>query len=162
MPSPTGGWFMSVIGTTMLCLLERIRPELSGTFISEAPLHRAVSRAPGSEPEYSFHWHGGGDMLYLFEAPIDMLSFISMFKHCWKSQSYAASCGVSDKVLWQMLKDGPHIKKIYICFDNDEPGQQAAQRISRELTEKNIWHETYPPENKDWNEDLLALRKGRG
>ena len=108
--------------------------------------------APGSEPEYSFHWHGGGDML----------SFISMFKHCWKSQSYAASCGVSDKVLWQMLKDGPHIKKIYICFDNDEPGQQAAQRISRELTEKNIWHETYPPENKDWNEDLLALRKGRG
>ena len=117
--------------------------------------------APGSEPEYSFHWHGGGDVLYLFEAPIDMLSFISMFKHCWKSQSYAASCGVSDKVLWQMLKDGPHIKKVYICFDNDEPGQQAAQRISREMTEKGIWHEIYPPENKDWNEDLLAWRKGQ-
>ena len=117
--------------------------------------------APGSEPEYSFHWHGGGDVLYLFEAPIDMLSFISMFKHCWKSQSYAASCGVSDKVLWQMLRDGPHIKKVYICFDNDEPGQQAAQRISRELTEKNIWHEIYPPENKDWNEDLLKWRKGQ-
>ena len=117
--------------------------------------------APGSEPEYSFHWHGGGDVLYLFEAPIDMLSFISMFKHCWKSQSYAASCGVSDKVLWQMLKDGPHIKKVYICFDNDEPGQQAAQRISREMTEKNIWHEIYPPEKKDWNEDLLAWRKGQ-
>ena len=115
--------------------------------------------APGSEPEYSFHWHGGGDVLYLFEAPIDMLSFISMFKHCWKSQSYAASCGVSDKVLWQMLKDGPHIKKVYICFDNDEPGQQAAQRISREMTEKGIWHEIYPPENKDWNEDLLKWRK---
>ena len=117
--------------------------------------------APGSEPEYSFHWHGGSDLLYLFEAPIDMLSFISMFKHCWKSQSYAASCGVSDKVLWQMLKDGPHIKKVYICFDNDEPGQQAAQRISREMTEKNIWHEIYPPENKDWNEDLLKWRKGQ-
>ena len=117
--------------------------------------------APGSEPEYSFHWSGKGDVLYLFEAPIDMLSFISMFKHCWKSQSYAASCGVSDKVLWQMLKDGPHIKKVYICFDNDEPGQQAAQRISREMTEKNIWHEIYPPEHKDWNEDLLQWRKGQ-
>ena len=117
--------------------------------------------APGSEPEYSFHWHGGGDVLYLFEAPIDMLSFISMFKHCWKSQSYAASCGVSDKVLWQMLRDGPHIKKVYICFDNDEPGQQAAHRISREMTEKGIWHEIYPPENKDWNEDLLKWRKGQ-
>ncbi len=116
--------------------------------------------APGSKPEFSFHWSGKGDVLYLFEAPIDMLSFISMFKHHWKSQSYAASCGVSDKVLWQMLKDGPHIKKVYICFDNDEPGQQAAQRISREMTEKNIWHEIYPPENKDWNEDLLKWRKG--
>ena len=114
-----------------------------------------------SKPEFSFHWHGDGDVLYLFEAPIDMLSFISMFKHHWKSQSYAASCGVSDKVLWQMLKDSPRIKKVYICFDNDEPGQQAAQRISRELTEKNIWHEIYPPEKKDWNEDLLAWRKGQ-
>ena len=115
--------------------------------------------APGSEPEYSFHWHGGGDVLYLFEAPIDMLSFISMFKHCWKSQSYAASCGVSDKVLWQMLKDGPHIRKVYICFDNDEPGQQAVQRISRELNEKNILHEIYAPKQKDWNEELLLWRK---
>jgi hypothetical protein len=117
--------------------------------------------APGSEPEYSFHWHGGGDVLYLFEAPIDMLSFISMYKHCWKSQSYAASCGVSDKVLWQMLKDGPHIKKVYICYDNDEPGQQAAQRISRALTEQNICHEIYTPVHKDWNEELLQKKKGK-
>ena len=97
--------------------------------------------------------------MYLFEAPIDMLSFISMFKHCWKSQSYGASCGVSDKLLWQMLKDGPHIRKVYICYDNDEPGQQAAQRISRELTEKNIWHEIYAPKQKDWNEELLLWWK---
>lgn len=117
--------------------------------------------APGSEPEYSFHWHGGGDVLYLFEAPIDMLSFISMYKHCWKSQSYAASCGVSDKVLWQMLKDGPHIKKVYICYDNDEPGQQAAQRISRALSEQRICHEIYAPVHKDWNEELLQKKKGK-
>ena len=116
--------------------------------------------APGSDPAYSFHWHGGGDVLYLFEAPIDMLSFISMYKHCWKSQSYAASCGVSDKVLWQMLKDGPHIRKVCICFDNDEPGQQAARRISGDLTEQNILHEICTPVRKDWNEDLLAWRKG--
>lgn len=118
--------------------------------------------APGSEPEYSFHWHGGGEELYLFEAPIDLLSFITMRKTCWKSQSYAASCGVSDKVLWQMLKEGPHIKNVYICFDNDEPGQQAAQRISRALTEKNIGNKILIPSRKDWNEDLVHLRKERG
>ena len=29
--------------------------------------------APGSDPEYSFHWVGGGETLFLFEAPIDYL-----------------------------------------------------------------------------------------
>ena len=117
--------------------------------------------APGSDPAYSFHWYGGGDVLYLFEAPIDMLSFITMYKHCWKSQSYAASCGVSDKVLWQMLKDGPHVRKVYICYDSDEPGQQAAQRITRALNDKGIYSEILIPTAKDWNEDLLLWRKGQ-
>ena len=115
--------------------------------------------APGSEPEYSFHWIGGGDTLYLFEAPIDMLSFISMHKLHWKSYSYAAACGVSDKVLWQTLKDRPYIQKVYICLDNDEVGQRASQRISRALAEKNICNRILVPTRKDWNEDLLFLRK---
>ena len=34
----------------------------------------------GSQPEFSFHWHGTSDKIFLFEAPIDMLSFISMHK----------------------------------------------------------------------------------
>ena len=117
--------------------------------------------APGSIPEYSFHWLGGGDILYLFEAPIDMLSFISLYKHCWKNQSYAAACGVSDRVLWQILKDRPHIKKVYLCFDNDEKGQQAAKRITRQLNEQGITSEILTPAAKDWNEDLLLSRKGQ-
>lgn len=43
--------------------------------------------APGSEPEYSFHWTGSGDALFLFEALIDALSFITLHKQSWKSQS---------------------------------------------------------------------------
>lgn len=115
--------------------------------------------APGSEAEYSFHWIGGGDTLFLFEAPIDALSFISLHKQSWKSQSYAAACGVSDRVLWQTLKDRPYITKVCICLDNDEPGQKAAQRISKALTEKNICNKILVPTRKDWNEDLLFLRK---
>lgn len=115
--------------------------------------------APGSEPEYSFHWIGGDENLYLFEAPIDMLSFITMHKQSWKSQSYAAACGVSDKVLWQILKDRPYIQRVFLCLDNDEPGQRAAKRISMALTEKNIQNEILVPSKKDWNEDLLFLRK---
>ncbi len=115
--------------------------------------------APGSEPEYSFHWIGGGDTLFLFEAPIDILSFITMHKQCWKSCSYAAACGVSDKVLWQTLKDRPYITKVCICLDNDEPGQKAVWRISQALADKNICNRILVPTRKDWNEDLLFLRK---
>lgn len=63
-------------------------------------------------PEYSFHWHGTSYYLYLFEAPIDMLSFISMNKHEWKQHSYAAECCVSDRVMWQMFKDNPNINAL--------------------------------------------------
>lgn len=40
--------------------------------------------ADGSVPEYSFHWTGRSKYLCLFEAPIDMLSFISMHKKNWQ------------------------------------------------------------------------------
>lgn len=62
---------------------------------------------PNSIPEYSFHWNGTSEKLYLFEAPIDMLSYISMHKDGWQHHSYAAACGVSDRVLFQMLEDIP-------------------------------------------------------
>ncbi len=108
----------------------------------------------GSQPEYSFHWHGTSDKLFLFEAPIDMLSYISMHKENWKSHSYAASCSVSDRVLFQCLKDNPNIKNIFLCFDNDEAGQTANRRIAEKLSKQNINSEILIPNHKDWNEDL--------
>ena len=110
----------------------------------------------GSVPEYSFHWNGRSDRLYLFEAPIDMLSFISMNKDGWRDHSYAAACSVSDKVLFQCMTDNSNINKVSICFDSDEPGQLAAQRISAKLVMQNIDSEILVPVNKDRNEDLLS------
>ena len=116
--------------------------------------------ADGSLPEYSFHWHGTSDKMFLFEAPIDMLSFISMNKESWRSHSYAASCSVSDRVLFQCLKDNPNIQKVYLCLDNDEPGQKANKRISDKLFTQGIQHEILVPIRKDWNEDLtLSLEE---
>ncbi len=137
----------------------------------------------GSQPEYSFHWHGTSDKLFLFEAPIDMLSYISMQKAedlqkvltredelkynktferelaaaaCrWKNHSYAVSCSVSDRVLFQCLKDNTNIKNVFLCFDNDEAGQTANKRISEKLNSINIQNEILIPTHKDWNEDIL-------
>ena len=110
----------------------------------------------GSQPEFSFHWYGQSDRLYLFEAPIDMLSFISMQKEGWRQHSYAASCSVSDRVLFQMLKDNPDIRQVVLCLDSDEPGQTAAKRIADKLFVQGISSEILVPYHKDWNEDLLA------
>lgn len=110
----------------------------------------------GSQPEYSFHWSGQSDTLYLFEAPIDMLSFISMQKEGWWQHSYAASCSVSDRVLFQMLKDNPNIRQVVLCLDSDEPGQTAAKRIADKLFVQGTASEILVPVHKDWNEDLLT------
>ena len=116
----------------------------------------------GSKPEYSFHWNGTSYKLFLFEAPIDMLSFISMHKENWKFHTYVASCSVSDRVLFQCLKDNLNVKKIYLSFDNDKAGQTANKRISEKLNKMNITNEILIPKHKDWNEDLTLLEKGNG
>ena len=33
----------------------------------------------GSDPRYSFHWNGTSDRIYVFEAPIDLLSFLTLY-----------------------------------------------------------------------------------
>ena len=114
----------------------------------------------GSQPEFSFHWHGTSDKIFLFEAPIDMLSYISMHKENWKNHSFAASCSVSDRVLFQCLKDNPNIKNVFLCFDNDEAGQTANKRIAEKLNSMNIQNEILIPNYKDWNEDLIFEPKG--
>ena len=117
--------------------------------------------AVGSQPEYSFHWNGKSSYLFLFEAPIDMMSFISIHSHQnWEQHSYAAACSVSDKVLFECLKNNPQIKNVYLCFDNDQAGQSANQRIYEKLSQTEINVKILVPHNKDWNEDLLMKNNG--
>ena len=84
-----------------------------------------------------------------------MLSFISMNQNDWQRHSYAAACSVSDRVLFQCLKDNPKICQVFLCLDSDAPGQAAAQRIATKLAQQDIQKEILVPKHKDWNEDLL-------
>ena len=47
----------------------------------------------GSRPQYSFHHMGKDSALYVFEAPIDMLSFLTLYPEGWQEHSYVALCG---------------------------------------------------------------------
>lgn len=109
----------------------------------------------GSQPEFSFHWVGPSDRLYLFEAPIDLLSFICLHPEAWQRHNYAAACSVSDRVVFQLLQDTPAIRQVFVCFDSDAPGQDAARRISDRLFIHGVKSEILVPARKDWNEDLL-------
>lgn len=112
--------------------------------------------AESCDPRYSFHWTGTDNTLYLFEAPIDMLSFITLNKENWRRHSYAAACCVGDQVLFQMMKANPNIDTVYLCMDNDKAGQAANKRISDKLFIQGIKHECLVPSLKDWNEVLLS------
>lgn len=112
--------------------------------------------ADSSMPEYSFHISGESDRIYLFESPIDMLSFISLHKDGWGKHSYAAACCVSDRVLFQMLEDNKNLSEVFLCMDNDEAGRSANKRISQKLSDRGIKANVLVPINKDWNEDLLS------
>ena len=110
-----------------------------------------------SDPRYSFHHTGTDGSLYVFEAPIDMLSYISMNPHQWQDHSYVACCGTSPIPVMQMLK--PDTKMVYLCLDNDDAGHKASERMAELLHERGVMTEQLVPELKDWNEDLLAEQR---
>lgn len=111
-----------------------------------------------SDPRHSFHWIGTSDTLYAFEAPIDLLSYISLHKEAWKQHSYVALCCVGAQPIFQLLQDFPYMKKVRLCLDHDVPGMNAAERIKKQLLEKGYTDvELDLSKYKDWNEDLKAL-----
>ena len=106
-----------------------------------------------SDPRYSFHHTGTDGSLYVFEAPIDMLSYISMNPDNWQAHSYVACCGTSPQPVLQMLK--PDTKMVYLCLDNDDAGHAASKRVAALLQERGVDTQRLVPELKDWNDDLL-------
>ena len=116
----------------------------------------------GSDSRFSFGWRGESDRIFLFEAPIDMMSYICLHKEGWQKENYITACSVSDHALMQRLGDDPNIRKVYICLDSDGPGQEASERIRSKLTEKGYDTEILVPTLKDWNEDLLHVRQEVG
>lgn len=116
----------------------------------------------GSSSEYAFHYNGRDNTIYAFEAPIDMLAYISMHKDDWKKHSYVALCSVSDKAMMHQLDAHPNLNKIVLCLDNDEAGQLATVRIKDALYLKGYKDvQIEVPLNKDWDEDLQVMNSER-
>ena len=107
----------------------------------------------GSDKAFNFCYRGEGERLFVFEAPIDLLSFLCLFKKDWQKQSYLALGGVSEKALLRFLSDRPNIKTVYLCLDSDQAGSDACSRLA-ELVPEGLTVHRLVPLYKDWNEVL--------
>lgn len=125
-----------------------------GTYTKGEPYKGNVE---GSDPKNSFHWIGKSGTLYVFEAPVDMLSFVTLHKKDWRKYSYVALDGISEHAILQQLKQNPHLNKIVLCLDHDEAGIEATGRLEDILTEQGYRGiSVLQSQYKDWNEDLKA------
>lgn len=131
------------------------RPEgLSGVQSSQGPLLREAAhylRRIGGRGT------GSSDRLYVFEAPIDLLSFLTLYPQDWQKHSYVALCGTSEHAMLWMLEQNPQIRKVALCLDHDEAGIEASGQHEDTLRERGIAAAPLRSQYKDWNADLKAL-----
>lgn len=118
------------------------------------------SNIESSNPCYSFNWKGTSDRIYVFEAPIDILSFISMYKHSdWQKHSFVALCGLSEQAMVKQLENNENLKAAVLCLDNDAAGQKASGKFERLLTDRGVTTTKIVPILKDFNEDLQKWQR---
>ena len=111
-----------------------------------------------SNADYSFNYVGTSDKLFVFEAPIDMLAYISLYRQNWEQHSYVALCSTAECAAVQMLKTHPNLTNVYLCLDHDSAGIEGAYRLAdilHGLGNYSVWR--VMPKYKDWDEDLKAL-----
>ena len=111
----------------------------------------------GSDTRYSFAHFGESKRLYVFEAPIDMMSFLTLYPKDWQKHSYIAMNGVYENAVLTALKNHSNLSEVILCVDNDEGGIEAADRLRDILNENGYSNvKRLAPPYKDWNEVLKA------
>lgn len=110
--------------------------------------------AAGAEKAFGFAHRGTDKQLLVFEAPIDLLSFIELFPKNWQQHNYLSLGGVSGKALRQFLSERPDMERVFLCLDADKAGEDACKRLAALLPETmNVTR--IQPCMKDWNDVLV-------
>ena len=107
----------------------------------------------GSDKSYGFCHRGEDNQLFVFEAAIDLLSFIQLFPKDWKKRSYLSLGGVSSVALTTFLSECPQITSVFLCLDNDHAGNEACEKLAGEIPD-GYRVIRLKPARKDWNEIL--------
>ena len=110
--------------------------------------------AAGAEKAFGFAHRGTDKQLLVFEAPIDLLSFIELFPKNWQQHNYLSLGGVSGKALRQLLSERPDVERVFLCLDADKAGEDACKRLAALLPD-NVSVTRIQPCMKDWNDVLV-------
>ena len=110
----------------------------------------------GAEKAFGFAHRGTDKQLLVFEATIDLLSFIELFPKNWQQHNYLSLGGVSGKALRQFLSERPDVERVFLCLDADKAGEDACKRLAGLLPDT-VSVTRIQPCMKDWN-DVLAHR----
>ena len=114
--------------------------------------------AAGAEKAFGFAHRGTDKQLLVFEAPIDLLSFIELFPKNWQQHNYLSLGGVSGKALQQFLSERPDVERVFLCLDADKAGEDACKRLAALLPDT-VSVTRIQPCMKDWNEVLVHQAK---
>ena len=110
--------------------------------------------AAGAEKAFGFAHRGTNKQLLVFEAPIDLLSFIELFPKNWQQHNYLSLGGISGKALRQFLSKRPDVERVFLCLDADKAGEDACKRLAGLLPD-NMSVTRIQPCMKDWNDVLV-------
>ena len=110
--------------------------------------------AAGAEKAFGFAHRGTDKQLLVFEAPIDLLSFIELFPKNWQQHNYLSLGGVSGKALRQFLSERPDMERVFLCLDADKAGEDACKRLAALLPDT-MSATRIQPCMKDWNDVLV-------
>ena len=108
----------------------------------------------GAEKAFGFAHRGTDEQLLVFEAPIDLLSFIELFPKNWQQHNYLSLGGVSGKALRQFLSERPDVERVFLCLDADKAGEDACKCLAALLPDT-VSVTRIQPCMKDWNEVLV-------
>lgn len=137
---------------------------------------RVLGECPGSDKAFSFRLEGGsGKSVHCFEAAIDLLSYATLCKmqgRNWRNFSLVSMGGIAapkeknesmsvPPALKTFLDSHPDTTKIYLHFDNDEPGRAAAEALKKSLVSKFEVEIRHPSEGKDYNDYLQNFRQNQ-
>lgn len=135
----------------------------------------------GSRAEYGFTLSGNNSRLFIFESPIDLLSYMTLKNTCNpfyfdNRQDHYLSCnGLKYLPILHYLSTHHEISQIVFGVDND-PVNEYGNRPGRDFMESAIQEimEAFPdrfitskqfiadlPGQKDWNQELVTFRKNQ-